>query len=420
MRLLHPLFFISLGLFGLCTIEFGVVGVMPEIMRRFSVSAQQSGMLTSVFALVVALCGPVLVLFLSRYNRKILLLISLAVFTISSLASAFVTDFNMLLAVRMVPALFHPVYFSLAFVSALSLYPKAQSARASALVFMGTTIGIVLGVPITAYLGNTISYEASFYFTAAVNALSFFGVLFLLPQMPAGGAGSSRKQLHILRKPALWLNIGSTGLVFAGAFAVYSYAAQYLRAEVGMPADTISLLLVLFGLGGVAGNLLAGKLIARSMVVTVLANPVLIAVSLLLVMRFQHHVGPMIAIVLFWGAAHTSTLVISQIWLTSEAPEAPEFANAIFASIANLGVAVGASVSGSFISQWGLPGIFSAGGMFLAAALALMLVRVWRMRSRTIRRGFVSASGGAVLPSGPIRLAGPHVVPAPLDGIERR
>lgn len=381
MRLIHPIFFLALGLFGLCTIEFGVVGIMPEIMRRFDVTAARAGQLTGVFALVVALCGPALVLLLARFNRKALLLAALAVFTLSSLASAFVTDFDTLLWVRMVPALLHPVYFSLAFVSAIALYPKAQMARASSMVFLGTTIGIVLGVPITTYVAHTLSYEAAFYFTAAVNALSFVGVWWLLPPMPAGASGSSGQQLHILRKPGLWLNIASTGLIFAGLFAVYSYAAEYLTTVAGMSSDTISVLLVLFGLGGVAGNMLAGKLIGRNMVATVLGHPPLVAVALLLAMVFQAHLVPMVAIMVFWGAVHTSSLVITQMWLTSEAPEAPEFATSLFASFANLGIAAGAAVGGRFIDHYGLPGIFPAGFLFLAAALALIVLRVGLMRA---------------------------------------
>lgn len=390
MRFMHPIFFIALGLFGLCTIEFGVVGIMPEIMRRFSVTAPQAGMLTGVFALVVSLFGPFLVLMFSRFNRKTMLLVALAVFTLSSLASAFVTSFGTLLWVRMVPALLHPVYFSLAFVSAVSLYPKQQAAKASSLVFLGTTIGIVLGVPITTYVASTLSYEAAFYFTAAVNALSFLGVLFLLPQMPASTSGSSGQQLHILKKPELWLNIASTGLIFAGMFAAYSYAAEYLKTVAGMSSDTISALLVLFGLGGVAGNMLAGKLIGRNMVQTVIAHPLLIAVALLLVMTFCRYGAPMVAIMIFWGAAHTSSLVITQIWLTSEAPEAPEFATSLFASFANLGIAAGAAVGGKFISHYGLPGIFPAALMFLAAALVLILLRVWMMKPNAIKAGQVA------------------------------
>jgi len=101
---------------------------------------------------------------------------------------------------------------------------------------------------------------------------------------------------------------------------------------------------------------------------------------LLLLLIFNASVTPMTIIMIFWGAAHTSSLVITQIWLTSEAPEAPEFATSIFASIANLGVAVGSAIGGWFIKAFGMSAMFWAGWMLLAGALALILIRVSMMK----------------------------------------
>ncbi|MHC8306367.1 hypothetical protein [Pseudomonas sp. PB3P13] len=43
MKMFNPLFFIALGLFGVYTIEFGVVGILPVIIERYSVSASEAG-----------------------------------------------------------------------------------------------------------------------------------------------------------------------------------------------------------------------------------------------------------------------------------------------------------------------------------------------------------------------------------------
>lgn len=39
MKILSPIFFIALGLFGVYCIEFGVVGILPLIMERYAISA---------------------------------------------------------------------------------------------------------------------------------------------------------------------------------------------------------------------------------------------------------------------------------------------------------------------------------------------------------------------------------------------
>ncbi|CAI2430890.1 Inner membrane transport protein ydhP [Serratia plymuthica] len=124
MKILPPIFFIALGLFGVYCIEFGVVGILPLIIARYGVSTAQAGWLVGLFAVTIALLGPLLVLLASRFNRKRMLLISLAVFSLASVLSAYTASFSTLMILRILPALFHPIYFSLAMVAAASLYPK--------------------------------------------------------------------------------------------------------------------------------------------------------------------------------------------------------------------------------------------------------------------------------------------------------
>ncbi|MGK5063899.1 hypothetical protein [Janthinobacterium sp. LB3P112] len=47
-------------------------------------------------------------------------------------------------------------------------------------------------------------------------------------------------------------------------------------------------------------------------------------------------------VALFWGAAHTSGLIVTQVWCSSEAREAPAFAIGVYIAAINLGVTVGA------------------------------------------------------------------------------
>ena len=123
MGLMPPIFFIALGLFGVYCIEFGVVGILPQIITRYGISTAQAGWLVGVFALTIALFGPLLVLLASRFNRKRMLLIALAVFAAASALAAQADSFAMLMLLRILPALFHPIYFSLAMVAAAALYP---------------------------------------------------------------------------------------------------------------------------------------------------------------------------------------------------------------------------------------------------------------------------------------------------------
>ncbi|AJY73943.1 MFS transporter [Paenibacillus beijingensis] len=384
---LKPIFFIALGLFGLYTIEFGVVGILPAIMERFSVSTSQAGMLVGLFALVIALLGPFMVLLLSKFNRKNVLITSLLIFTGSSFLSAYTPNFYVLLALRILPALFHPVFFSLAFVAAVSLYAKDKATQASAKAFVGTSMGMVLGVPLTSYIADQFSYEASFIFTAFVNSIAAVGIAFFLPKTDAAQKVTYKEQLGILRKAPLWISIGGATFIFAAMFSVYSYSAEFLGQVMGMSDEIVSVMLVIFGLGGVAGNLVAGRLLGVHRMRTTIFQPLVLAISFLLLYFGEISFVPVIGMMILWGAAHTSGLIVTQTWLTSEAPEAPEFANALYISFINLGVSIGSAAGGAFIAAAGIKGTIWSGLLFIGFAFVCIAVKMVYGRAGVLNCG---------------------------------
>ena len=405
MGLMPPIFFIALGLFGVYCIEFGVVGILPQIIARYGISTAQAGWLVGVFALTIALFGPLLVLLASRFNRKRMLLIALAVFAAASALAAQADSFAMLMLLRILPALFHPIYFSLAMVAAAALYPPHLATKATAYAFIGTSMGMVLGIPLTQWIAGQFSYEASFRFCALVNLLAALGLLWRLPDAAVQRL-SYGKQLAILRSGTLWLNITTCVLIFAAMFAVYAYAAEYLSREAGIGDAAIGWLLVAFGVGGVAGNLLAGKGLSRHRAVTVLLHPIALIAAYALLYRYgSANIGAMTALCLYWGAAHTSGLIVTQVWLTSEAPQAPAFATGLYIAFINLGGAVGARGGGWVIAAWGLQGSVLCGAMFAALAAIAIAARLWLQRQATValRQSSPSPAETSRFPHRPVR-----------------
>jgi predicted MFS family arabinose efflux permease len=369
--------FIVLGLFGLYTLEFGVVGILPMIMERFAISTSRAGLLMGLFALTVAVLGPGLVLVSSRLQHKKILVVSLAVFAISSLFSAFTHNFNLLLSLRVVAAIFHPMFYTAALASAIALYPPERAGRAVSRAVLGTTLGLILGVPAMSAVANSFGYEAAYLFCAGLCFFAGLGLLILLPPAPPRELPGYGEQLMILRKPALWLNLISGVLTFTALFAVYSYAAEYLQRQVGLSPPAISLMLVVFGVGGVASNLWIGKVLDSHLVQSTLLQPLVLAIAYLLLFTLASQWLPgMAMIMLFWGAAHTCGLICSQIWLRSVSREAPDFATSLYITAANVGVMLGSSLGGWAIERLGLPGALWCGVLFCVLATLLVAIKV--------------------------------------------
>lgn len=375
----QPLFFIALGLFGLYAVEFGVVGIQPAVVQRHGVSVAQAGWLVALFAGVVAVCGPAMVLWLSHFDRRKVLTASLLVFSLCSLLSAWAPSFSVLMALRVPSALLHPVFFSVAFAAAVSLYPAERAAHATSMAFLGTTLGLVLGVPLATWIEARVSYEASFYFCAVVNLVAAAGLWIMLPPRREARTSVPGQALAVLRRRTVWLSITAALCVFAAMFSVYSYAAEYLTRQAHLSVEAISVLLGVFGVGGVLGNLLAGRALGRQLAWTVLAYPVVLAAAYCALLFASPSFAVMLPICLLWGAAHTSGLIVSQMWMTSAAPDAPEFATSLYVSAANFGVMLGAAVGGGFIDAVGMQGTVWSGWLFAALAVSTVLARKpWR------------------------------------------
>lgn len=370
------IYVIALGLFSIINTEFGVIGIFPYIVDKYQVSVSQAGLLVSMFALTIAIIGPFMTLLLSGINRKKIMMFVLAIFAVANVLAAFTSSFSVLLILRIVPAIVHPVYFSLAFVVAASFYPVEDGSKAITKVFTGGTIGLVLGVPITSYIASHFSLEASFLFSAIINIIAFIAIAIFIPSLPVSTKLSYGSQLSLLAKPSLWFNVVTLLLTLAAMFTVYSYFSEYLTEYTGIDSKWISIMLVIFGVSGVIGNLQTGKILSKSVTRTVVLFPLFMVLIYLLVFFAGHAFIPMLIMVILWGAVHTSGFVISQSWFTTETSEAPEFGNSLFVSFTNLGISVGSVAGGWTISHYGAHNLLWTGIILFAVAFLSVLLKM--------------------------------------------
>ncbi len=366
---------LSVAVFGVITTEIAIIGLLPKLVSQLHVTATQVGFLVSIYAIIVAITGPFITLMLSGFNKKTVLLSILAVFIVSNLIYATTDVFNLMLVFRILPALAHAVFFAVALVVAANSVPKEKAAGAAAKVFAGVAIGLVLGVPLSSLIAEHFSLSAAFYFGAAACVLAFFGVLFLMPSMPTLHKVSFSSQLSVLRNGNLWLTISTVTLIFAAMFSSFSYVADYLSRVTHLDNNYISAMLILFGICGFAGNFVFSSFLQKNVVKTTLVYPLLFTLLLLLVWFFGFSPLVMCLLTIFWGAFHSSGLVVSQTWLMREASEAPEFANSLYMSFSNLGITLGSLTGGWFIARLGTHSVVLSSVTFALLAFVSILIK---------------------------------------------
>lgn len=372
------IFILTIGVFGILNTEMGVIGILPDIADHFDVSVSKAGWLVSFFALVVAVSGPTMPLLFSGINRKKVMLLVLGVFVLGNLVSIFTTNFTILLMARIIPAIFHPIYCSLAFSVAASSVSKEEAPKAVSKVFIGVSAGMVVGVPVASFIASAVSLQMALVFFAVVNALAFIATLLFVPSMPVEAKLSYGTQLSVLKKSITWLSIVTVILLNSAVFGVYSYLADYMRTVTNMSSNSISLLFFIYGGANIIGNVAAGKLLTKNAKKSVVSYPfVLGAVYIVLFFTGQFTV-PMAIITLIWGILAGIGGNFTQYWIMSAAHEAPDFANGLFLTSANLGTTIGAAVGGFIISDMGTQYVVLVGILSLILGLFTILLRNYK------------------------------------------
>lgn len=370
------LYILMFGVFSILNTEMGVVGILPTIAQEFHVSLSQAGLLVSLFALVVAFSGPTLPLIFSRFNRKKVMVGVLATFTICNLISAFTSNFTMLLIMRILPAFFHPVYISMALASASMGVEEKDIPKATAIILMGVSAGMVLGAPVVGAISNALSLQAGMLFFALINAIALIVTILFIPSMPVDEVMSYGEQLHVLKRKSLWFAIIGVIFLNGAIYGVYSYISAFLESVTGLSANWISILLFVYGIFNILGNNIAGSLLSTKPKRFIVSFPIVLILLYALLLFGGQFIVPTVICIVLWGIMTGAGASINQYCITSEAKEAPEFSNGIFLAATNLGTAISTPMCGGFISTLGTPFMFLCGMLLLVCSLVFLISKV--------------------------------------------
>lgn len=345
----------ALGAFGIITTEFGVIGILPALSKEFDITIDTAGWLLSAFALTVALTGPFTTALTARINRKTILTLVLAVFVVSNILSAFAPSFAFLMIARILPAFLHPVFWAVAAsVAAKEAGPK-DAPKAVATVMAGLSIATVLGVPLTTYMADLFNWQASFYLAGLINLIAFAGMALLVPSMPVKKEAGSKSSTAILRSPFLWVKLMTVLVMLAGMFASYSYLAEFLNKVTKMTGAEVSIMLLVFGVTGIAGNWAMGIALSKNVMMTTRIYLLSLVLTHILAYQFGGYFIPMVMILSIWGFVHTGGFLVANIQITAFIPQQSlEFVNSLLPSFYNAGITAGSLLGGFIIANYGI------------------------------------------------------------------
>ena len=363
------------GVFGILNTEMGVIGILPYISENYQVDLTTAGLLISLFALGVGIAGPTMPLLCSKFPRKSMMLFVLGIFTICNTLSVITTNFDVLLALRIIPSFFHPVYCAMAFSIAAEIGGK-NAPREVAKINIGVSAGMVVGVPISNFLADLISLQASMAFFAIVTAAVFIATLFFVKQVGQSKPLSYGSQLSVLKRPMMWVSIFAVIFINGSIFGCFNYLAAYLSDVTKFAPTMVSILLFVYGVCNILGSMIAGNLLTIQPIWTVKLFPIILS-TIYLIIYFgggEAQVS-MTILTIIWGILGGINANITQYWLSHSAPEAPDFANGLFLTSANIGTMTATAFCGIFIDYIAINAVILGGLIYSIISLIIFWVQ---------------------------------------------
>lgn len=367
---------LGLGGFFIGTGEFASMSLLPSLATGTGVSVPEAGSYISAYAIGVVVGAPLIAVVGARWPRKRLLLGLLMLVTLGYLASAMAWNEPSLLVARFISGLPHGAWYGVGGLAASVMVPASRRTQYIGYVMLGLAAANVAGVPAMTWLGQHLGWRAAFLFVAAGGVLTAIMLFFFLPATPGVKNVSLLHELTALRKPQVWLTFAVASIGFGGMFAVYTYITPTLIHVSQFDLATVPMVLVVWGVGMVCGNIVGGWLADRALVPAIVAM-LLWNVACLALFSLVAHIPWAVVAVLFLLGNGFALVPALQAQFMDVAQDAQTLAASLNHCAFNIANAIGASLGGVAISAgagWASTGW--VGALLAAAGSGIMCISI--------------------------------------------
>ena len=371
------LFGMTIAAFIFNTSEFMPIGLLIDISNDFNMTEAQAGMIITIYAWVVMLLSLPLMMLVSRFSYKKLLLNCVAFFGISHIISAIAPSFMILLLSRIGVACAHSIFWSIATPIAVKLVSEKFRSLAMSMVVTGTSIAMIAGLPLGRIIGLRFGWRMTFLSIAVIAFILFFYIQFSFPKMSNGRNLSLQRFPLLLKKPMLQGLYIVTLVVVTAYYISYSYIEPFLFQIAKFSENMITIVLIIFGVSGILGSLFFSIFYNKYKKYFFFASIISIMAVLFLLTPISSCWLLTIFIFAFWGMVVTAYNVSGQAAIINAAPPgtAP-VAMSIYSGLYNLGIGLGSWLGGIITTNISISYLGYYGGIIALAGGVYCLFRV--------------------------------------------
>jgi predicted MFS family arabinose efflux permease len=355
----------------------GVVGVMTPLSRDLGLTPVGAGWVMSAYAIAYALGSPLLTSTTGQFDRRPVLVSGMAAFAIGAALAALATSPLALYGGRVVMALGAGLFAPAAAAVAIASVPLEQRGKALSMVYGGLTVSQVVGIPAGSYLSYLFGWTILFWGVTVAGLAMAAALAVLTPRGIKVAPATLSDLAAVLTDPRLAIAVLLTATAMGSAWTAYTFLAPIIEVKTGGGPALVGLLLGIYGLGSVAGNMLGGILTDRFGPERALTFATIIPVPMVtLLTLFPWHAAVGGVLLFAWAAAGWAFAIAQQSRLVMLDPARTQVLLALSAACIYVGSSIGSMLGGVAMTFGGVPALGVATvamGLVGIAHLALTL-----------------------------------------------
>ncbi|MCU1409752.1 MAG: hypothetical protein JWR04_459 [Rhodoglobus sp.] len=262
-RLYPKLAVLAVGLFAVATNGFMIAGILPSIAQTLGVHASDVSYSITWYSITVAIAAPVISILFPRMSRTTLMASGLVLVALGTLIAAVAPTLLVFTLGRVLAGLGGAALVPAATAAAAALAPVAQRGRAIAFVAVGFTASTAFGAPLGTAIAAAGGWRVPLFGLAGLAVIVAVAVALFVRGIPVGAPISVGRRFAILGNRRIVLTLFATLLAVAGFNIVYIFSSSVTAEATGGSGSLLAGLLLVFGVAGIAGNLLSGRLTDR-------------------------------------------------------------------------------------------------------------------------------------------------------------